>query len=93
MIESVNGRLCVGCAMTTDHARALLEQGRALIVAGEQIVDLSGVSDADSSAVAVMLGWLRHAAVNGAVIRFAGVPAGVAALAELYGVSDLLPLA
>lgn len=93
MIESSNGRLSVGCAMVTDNARRLLEQGRAKIVAGEQIVDLSAVSDADSSAVAVMLGWLRHATATGAVIRFAGVPAGVLSLAELYGVSDLLPLA
>jgi len=93
MIESVNGRLCVGCAMVTDNARSLFEQGLARIVAGEQVVDLSAVADADSSAVAVMLGWLRHAAEAGAVIRFAGVPAGVLSLAELYGVSDLLPLA
>jgi len=93
MIDSVNGRLCVGCAMITDNARALLEQGRARIVSGEQVFDLSAVSDADSSAVAVMLGWLRHAALTGTVIRFVGVPAGVLSLAELYGVSDLLPLA
>jgi len=93
MIESVNGRLCVGCAMVTDNARRLLELGRAKIVAGEQVFDLSAVVDADSSAVAVMLGWLRHAALSGAVVRFAGVPAGVLSLAELYGVSDLLPLA
>mgnify|MGYP000945785250 FL=1 len=93
MIDSANGRLRVDCAMVTDNARRLLDLGRAKIVSGEQIVDLSAVSDADSSAVAVMLGWLRHAALNGAVIRFAGVPAGVLSLAELYGVSDLLPLA
>lgn len=93
MIESINGRLCVGCAMTTDQARELLERGRDLIVPGEQVIDLSGVGHADSSAVAVMLGWLRHGALTGALIRFAGVPAGVASLAELYGVSDLLPLA
>ena len=93
MIESVNGRICIDCAMVTDNARRLLEQGRARVVAGEQIFDLSAVADADSSAVAVMLGWLRHAAGTGAVIRFVGVPAGVLSLAELYGVSDLLPLA
>ena len=93
MIESVNGRLCVGCAMVTDNARRLFEQGQAMIVTGEQVFDLSAVAEADSSAVAVMLGWLRHAAMTGAVIRFAGVPAGVLSLAELYGVSDLLPLA
>jgi phospholipid transport system transporter-binding protein len=93
MIESVNGRLCVGCAMVTDNARRLFEQGRAQIVSGEQVFDLSAVADADSSAVAVMLGWSRHAAEAGAVIRFAGVPAGVLSLAELYGVADLLPLA
>jgi phospholipid transport system transporter-binding protein len=93
MIESVNGRLCVGCAMVTDNARRLFERGQSMIVAGEQVFDLSAVADADSSAVAVMLGWLRHAAQAGAVVRFAGVPAGVLSLAELYGVSDLLPLA
>jgi phospholipid transport system transporter-binding protein len=51
------------------------------------------VSEADSSAVAVMLGWLRAADAASARVRFAHIPAGVRSLAELYGVTDLLPLA
>ena len=60
---------------------------------GEVIFDFSAVSEADSSAVAVMLGWLRAADAASARVKFAHIPAGVRSLAELYGVTDLLPLA
>lgn len=93
MIERAAGRLSVHSAMVTDNARAFFESGCALMVAGEQVFDLSAVDEADSSAVAVMLGWLRHAPTVGAQVRFAGIPSGVLSLAELYGTAELLPQA
>jgi phospholipid transport system transporter-binding protein len=60
---------------------------------GEQIIDLGQVVEADSSALAVMLGWMRAASVSRSTIKFAHIPVGVRSLAELYGVADLLPLA
>lgn len=93
MIERIDGRLLVKAPLTMAQARGLLEAGRSALQAGEQIFDFSEVSEADSSAVAVMLGWLRAAPAAGATVKFAAMPAGVRSLAELYGVSELLPLA
>ena len=63
-----------------------------LLQPGEQVFDFSRVAVADSSAVAVMLGWLRAADQSRSTLTFAEIPPGVRSLAELYGVTDLLPL-
>mgnify|MGYP000530027177 FL=1 len=85
-------RLVVKVPMTMANARDLLEAGRAALQPGEQIFDFSRVSAADSSAIAVMLGWLRVADHSRSTVKFARVPPGVRSLAELYGISELLPL-
>jgi len=93
MIERDADRLFVTAPLLMANARALLDAGRAAFAPGEQIVDFSRVGEADSSALAVMFGWLRSAQAARASIRFAHIPAGVLSLAELYGVTELLPLA
>lgn len=93
MIERRDGRLLVTAPMTMDHSRRLLAAGSAVLQPGEQVFDFAGVGEADSSALVVMLGWLRAAATARATVRFVNIPAGVTSLAELYGVSELLPLA
>ena len=93
MIERDGERLLIRASMTMSNARSLLEAGRALMQPGEQVFDFSEVSEADSAAIAVMLGWLRMASLSRSTVKFAQIPAGVRSLAELYGVSDLLPLA
>ena len=85
MIEREAQRLVVKAPMVMANAR--VEQ------AGEQVFDLGQVGDADSSALAVMLGWLRAASRSRSTVRFAHIPAGVRSLAELYGLTELLPLA
>jgi ABC-type transporter Mla MlaB component len=54
------------------------------------IVDLSGLEQADSSALAVMLALKRRAAASGARLQFASIPPGLATLASVYGVEELL---
>ncbi|WP_434513546.1 lipid asymmetry maintenance protein MlaB [Dechloromonas sp. ARDL1] len=93
MIERQSGRLLVTAPMIMGNARGLLDAGRSALQRGEAVFDFSAVDEADSSAIAVMLGWLRAADAAGAQVRFAHIPAGVRSLAELYGVTDLLPLA
>ena len=94
MIERQDGgRLLITAPLAMANARGLLEAGRSALQPGEVIFDFSAVSEADSSAVAVMLGWLRAADAASARVKFAHIPAGVRSLAELYGVTDLLPLA
>lgn len=93
MIDADGGRLIVKVPLIIANARALLEAGRSALQPGEQVFDFSEVTEADSSALAVMLGWLRAAEAARANIRFANIPQGVSSLAELYGVTELLPLA
>ena len=93
MIERDGSRLYVSVPMTLANATALLEAGRAGLQGGEQWIDLSRVTTVDSSALAVMLGWLRAAPGLRSTLRFAHIPAAVTALAELYGVAELLPRA
>ena len=93
MIDIEEGRLIVKASMTIVNARGLLEAGRSALQSGQQVFDFSRVESADSSALAVMLGWLRSAEMSRSTVKFAHIPAGVLSLAELYGVIDLLPLA
>ena len=83
----VSGRL------TMLEAAAALEAGRAQVVAGVSAFDLAGVSEADSAALGVIFGWLREARVKGVTLRFTNTPANLRSLAEVYGVSELLPAA
>lgn len=53
-------------------------------------VDLSGVREVDSSAVALLLRWRREAQRLKRSIRFINLPEPLAALAELYGVTDII---
>lgn len=93
MISRSAGHLNVDCAMVMANAKALLDSGRSMMAPGEVVFDLSSVEEADSSAVAVMLGWLRHGATLRSTISFVGIPVGVLSLAKLYGVAELLPQA
>lgn len=93
MIVREDGRLLIQVPMVIANARGLLEAGRSALQPGSVLFDFSAVAEADSSAIAVMLGWLRAADASQSEIRFAHIPVGVRSLAELYGVIDLLPLA
>ena len=93
MIVREADRLIVTAPLIMDNARRLLEAGRDALLAGEQVIDLGQVVEADSSALAVMLGWMRAASLLRSTVKFANIPAGVRSLAELYGVAELLPLA
>ena len=93
MIEREGPRLIVKVPLVMANARALLEAGRLALQPGEQVFDFSVVTEADSSALAVMLGWLRAGPLSRSTVKFAHIPTGVRSLAELYGVTELLPLA
>ena len=54
------------------------------------IIDFSGVGNVDSAAVALLLEWRRTALSRGKTLEFANLPANLLALADLYGVSELI---
>lgn len=95
MIEQTGDRLRLTVPMVIANASALLVTGRAhLQSSGQQkVFDLSAVVETDSSALTLIFAWLRTAHEHGAQLRITHPPASMLSLAELYGVSDLLPLA
>ena len=93
MIRAAGDRIEVDGAMTLASAAVLLSEGNALIAGGLSVIDLSAVSDIDSSGLSVVFGWLRAARAAGKSIRISNPPKDFVSLAEVYGVADLLPLA
>lgn len=53
-------------------------------------IDFSGVTNVDSSAVALLLEWRRQALARGKALVFENLPASLVALARLYGVAELI---
>jgi phospholipid transport system transporter-binding protein len=53
-------------------------------------IDFAGVTDVDSAAVALLLDWRRVAMKRGKTLLFVNLPANLLALAELYGVAEIL---
>ena len=53
-------------------------------------IDLAGVSDSDSSGLALLLEWLRLAKESKREISFVNVPGQISALARISEVEDLL---
>jgi len=56
-------------------------------------VDLSGITDADSAGLAVLIEWVRTARQSGRRIEFSGLPPRLAELARIGGVAEILPIA
>jgi phospholipid transport system transporter-binding protein len=53
-------------------------------------IDFAGITAVDSSAVALLLEWRRAALARGKQLVFVNLPANLLALAELYGVAELI---
>ncbi len=80
-------------SITNDNAAALLPLGVEAIRGGHTVIDLAGVREVDSAAVALLIAWRREATAAGKSLDFASVPDGIASMAQLYGVDVLLGLA
>ena len=76
--------------LTSANAGAVLAAAGALTLPADGEVDLRGVEEIDSAAVAVLLALKRRAADKSPPLRFVGIPASLASLAELYGVEEIL---
>ncbi|HRP96684.1 MAG TPA: STAS domain-containing protein [Rhodocyclaceae bacterium] len=86
------GALKVEGAVTMWSAARQLAEGRERLHAGDLVVDFSGVSEADSAALGVLLDWCRVARTAGHALTIRGLPTGLRSLADLYGISELLPV-
>lgn len=92
MMRDLGDRVEVSGAMTVPAAAALLAEGAALLARPETLFDLAGVTEVDSSGLAVVFGWQRAAKRAGKTIRIANPPQNLGSLADVYGVRDLLPV-
>jgi phospholipid transport system transporter-binding protein len=91
MIRREGERMMVSGALTLASVAADLTQGKAAIIEGARSVDLGEVGELDSSALALLLAWLREARRLGGELSFSNLPQGLITIARLYGVADLLP--
>jgi len=83
-------RAVVSGPATLADARSLLEEGRAQLKSGVRAIDLAGVTELDSSLLAVLLAWQREARAANITLAVEGLPEGLVTIARLYGVEDIL---
>jgi phospholipid transport system transporter-binding protein len=57
---------------------------------GDQVVDLSGVTEGDSAGVAVLVEWVSAAVAAGVGLRYENVPPQMLAIARISDLEDLL---
>ena len=91
MIRREGERMIVSGALTLANVAAVLREGCAAISEGVRTVDLGEVGELDSSALALLLAWLREAKRLDRGLAFANLPQGLTTIARLYGVAELLP--
>jgi phospholipid transport system transporter-binding protein len=83
------GRWRIEGAMRFDGVPALLAQ-RPEVAGGDATLDVSTVTDFDSSALALLLEWRRRALAAGGRLRIENLPGRLRNLARLGGVEAML---
>jgi phospholipid transport system transporter-binding protein len=85
------GRFVLSGSVGFRTARAVLEQTPALFGDAPVIkVDLSGVTEADSAGLALLIEWVSWARKARREIRFFEIPQQIRAIARISEVEDLL---
>ncbi len=69
----------------------LYQSGLKHLAGADLLVDFSKVEAVDSSAISMLLGWMRAAQKQGRALRVANLPEDLKSLAHLYGVDGMLP--
>jgi phospholipid transport system transporter-binding protein len=90
VLSPVANRFESGATLTHESANAALAAGLQRIAAGANGVDCAPLAQFDSSALAVLLAWERAAQARGIKFEIVNLPAGLASLAQAYGVDTLL---
>jgi phospholipid transport system transporter-binding protein len=90
MIERDGDVARVSGALTLETVVSLRDAGNALLTAGDVVVDLSKVTDVDSSALSLLFEWRREARQRNVKIRYRNLPQNLDSLAKLYGVTELV---
>lgn len=87
------GAVQISGNLTMETAAGLFSKGVVLKAGvGDFAVDMAQVDAVDSSAVSLMLVWLRAAQRSNVKLTFVNAPENLLSLASLYGVAEVLSL-
>lgn len=90
-LSGEGGRFRAAGCFGFETAAGALERGDVLFRAHPAVeVDLSGVTDADSAGLAVLLAWIERARRRGHSLRYVGIPPQLAGIARITDVEPLL---
>lgn len=90
MIEVAGDTARLSGPVTIANVNAVLDEGRRALTASALTVDLTGVTEVDSTCVSLLLEWRRQAQRAQRTIRYTNLPHNLKSLMALYGVSELL---
>lgn len=88
--RSDGNQLSIKGSVTINNVVALVAQGIALLDRDNLVMDLTQVSEVDSSAICMLLEWQREASRRNWRMCFANMPHNLKSLAQLYGVAELI---
>jgi phospholipid transport system transporter-binding protein len=88
--DEIGARWAYAGALTYANAGAVLAAAAKLPLPTTGEIDLADIEAMDSAAVAVLVALKRRAASDGRTLTFVAVPAALTALADLYGVEEIL---
>lgn len=91
MIVCEGNRCRIDGAVTMDSVGGLLRELQPHFAKGVDTLDFSAVETADSAALALVFSAMRQVRQAGRTLVLSGLPASFTTLADLYGVSGLLP--
>lgn len=91
-VYAENEKIMVQGAITIDDVVTITQRGITLFDQHESIVDLAQVTEVDSSAISMLLEWLRAARKKGLHVQFINLPANLESLIQLYGVVELIAI-
>lgn len=85
--------LALSGQISMSNAPEILRRGTEFLEQnGGAVIDFSAVERVDSSIISVMLEWLRLAKSLNRPLEFHNLRCNIRALADMYGVSEFLPL-
>jgi len=93
LVAAEAGRLTAQGSLTFATARRACEQGVAALAQAKGArldIDCGGITSSDSAGLAVLLEWLGVAKRAGRSLRYTRLPRGLAALARISDVEELL---
>jgi phospholipid transport system transporter-binding protein len=89
-MSDASASLALSGAVTIANYTAARQRAGDALAGGDVTVDWSAVDEVDSSALSLIFYMRRQAAANHHQVRHEHLPHALDALADLYGVADLL---